>query len=357
MPSFTVSELARHVEATVAGDSARVVRGVASLAAAGPEHVTFLAREALRTPVEETRAGAVLAPPSFDASRVRGSVLTVEDPRLAFAEVVRLFHPEPEPTTGIHPTVRIGRGARIEADVSLAAGVLVEDGARIGRGTSVGPGTLIGRGGRLGRACRIGHAVSILDGVRIGDRVRVHAGARIGTDGFGYTAGPEGARKIPQIGGCVIGDDVEIGANCTIDRGALDDTRIGDRTKLDNLVHVAHNVRIGSDCLIAAQVGIAGSSIIGDGVQFAGQVGIADHLVIGPGARLAAQAGVMRDVPDGETHGGTPAQPQRSWMRSAALARKLPDILRRVARLERRLASGFESGRGGDGGAGEGGTA
>ena len=355
MPSFTVSELARRVEATVAGDPSRVVKGVASLAAAGPEDLTFLAREALRTPVEETQAGALLAPPSFDASRVRGSVLTVEDPRLAFAELLRLFHPEPEPAAGIDPTARIGRGARIEADVSLAAGVLVEDGARIGRGTEVGPGTLIGRGAQLGQACRIGHAVSILHGVRIGDRVRVHAGARIGTDGFGYAAGPEGARKIPQIGGCVIGDDVEIGANCTIDRGALDDTRIGDRTKVDNLVHVAHNVRIGRDCLIAAQVGIAGSSIIGDGVQFAGQVGIADHLVIGPGARLAAQAGVMRDVPAGATHGGTPAQPQRSWMRSAALARKLPEILRRVARLERRIGAG--AGRTGDGGAGEGGTA
>ena len=151
----------------------------------------------------------------------------------------------------------------------------------------MGPGTLIGRGARIGVDCRLGHAVSILHGVEIGDRVRVHAGARIGTDGFGYVEGPEGAHKVPQIGGCVIGDDVEIGANCTIDRGALDDTRIGERTKLDNLVHVGHNVRIGSDCLVAAHVGIAGSSDIGAGTQFGGQAGVAGHLTIGAGARIA----------------------------------------------------------------------
>ncbi|WP_420634697.1 UDP-3-O-(3-hydroxymyristoyl)glucosamine N-acyltransferase [Candidatus Palauibacter sp.] len=336
MPAFTVSDLARRLNAEIAGDPDRLLSGVASLGVAGPEDLTFFAREAMRDAVEGTEAGAVLAPRGFHCPGARFSILKVDNPHLCFARIVRLFHPEPEAQPGLHPSARIGTGARIGESVSLAEGVVVEDGARVGRGTQVGPGTLIGRGARVGEDCRIGHAVSILHAVEIGDRVRVHAGARIGTDGFGYAPGPSGAHKVPQIGGCVIGDDVEIGANCTIDRGALDETRIGDRTKLDNLVHVGHNVLIGSDCLIIAQVGIAGSTRIGAGAQLGGQAGIIGHLEIGPGARIAAQSGVIRDVPPGATHGGTPAQPRRSWMKAIAHTRKLPQLVQRVARLERR---------------------
>ena len=189
----------------------------------------------------------------------------------------------------------------------------------------------------------IAPGVSILHGVEIGDRVLVHTGARIGTDGFGYAPTSEGAKKIPQVGGCRIADDVEIGANCTIDRGAIDDTVIGARTKLDNLVHIAHNVIIGEDCMIVAQVGIAGSSVVGAGSALAGQVGVADHVTIAPGARIAAQSGVIRDVPEGATHGGYPAQRHSRWMRITAASARLPALLRRVAAIERRLGI-----RGGD---------
>ena len=356
MPSFTVAELAVRAGATIAGDADRVLSGVASLDAAGPGDLAFFARRTMREAVEGTRAGAVLVPPEFEGSGAAACLLAVDDPEFVFAKLIRLFHPEPGISPGIDPSVRVGEGVGLGEGVSLAPGVIIEDGARIGSGTRVGPGTLIGRRARLGAECRIGHAVSILHGVEIGDRVRVQAGARIGTDGFGYAPGPAGAFRMPHIGGCVIGDDAEIGANCTIDRGALDETRIGDRTKLDNLVHVAHNVRIGSDCLIAAQVGIAGSTTIGDGVHFGGQAGISGHLVIGSGARVSAQGGVMRNVPPGETHGGTPAQPQRAWMKAAAHTRRLPELMRRVARLERRLGPRrvAREDPGGDGPAGDG---
>ena len=227
MTTFTVSDLARRVGADVLGDPDRRLSGVASLDVAGPEDLAFFAREAMREAVRGTRAGAVLTPRSFEPAEVRFSVLKVDDPHLSFAAIVRLFHPEPPPAPGTHPSARVDEGARIGEAVSVGPGAVVEDGARVGSGTWVGPGTLIGRGARVGVDCRLGHAVSVLHGVELGDRVRVHAGARIGTDGFGYVPGPDGAHKVPQIGGCVIGDDVEIGANCTIDRGALDDTRIG----------------------------------------------------------------------------------------------------------------------------------
>ena len=337
MPAFTVSELARRVGADVLGDPERRLTGVASLAVAGPEDLAFFAREGMRKAVLGTRAGAVLTSLGFESAGVRFSVLKVDDPQLCFAKLVRLFHPEPAPPAGIHPSARVDEGARIGKGVSLGAGAVVEGGARIGRGTWVAPGTLIGRGARVGEDCRLGHAVSILHGAVLGDRVRVHAGARVGTDGFGYVPGPDGAHKVPQVGGCVIGADVEIGANCTIDRGALDDTRIGDRTKLDNLVHVGHNVRIGSDCLIAAHVGIAGSCEVGAGTHFGGQAGVADHLTIGAGARIAGQTGIVQDVPPAAEVGGTPARPQRSWLKEEAHLRRLPELFQRIARLEVRF--------------------
>jgi len=331
----TVSEVARRVEAEFEGDPDRCLEGVAPLDRAGPEHLAFFARGGPRAQLQTTLAGAVLVPETFDAELPATTILRVADPQLAFARILPLFHPEPIVHPGIHPTAVLGPGVRVDEDVSLGPNVVVEEGTHIGSGSRVGPSTFIGRDARIGRDCRIAGGVSILHGVVLGDRVVVQPGARIGTEGFGYAETPRGAEKIPQVGGCRLGDDVEVGANCTIDRGALGDTCVGARSKLDNLVHLAHNVVIGEDCMIVAQVGIAGSVTVGDGAAMAGQVGIAGHLTIGAGARIAAQSGVMRDVPAGATHGGYPAQPQTRWMRMNAAALRLPGLVRRMAVLER----------------------
>lgn len=337
MPTFTVSEIARRVGARIEGDPDRVISGVAAIDAAGRSDITFLERETLLGRLEMSTPGAILAREGVELPGNELAVLRVDEPQLAFIDVIRLFHPPESRSPGIHLTAIVEPGARLGSDVSLGPRVVVEAGASIGDRSEIAAGAFVARRSRLGRDCRLGHGVSILNGSVLGDRVRVGAGARIGSDGFGFAETPEGAVRIPQIGGCVIGDDVEIGANSTVDRGALGDTTIGARTKLDNLVHVGHNVRVGEDCMLVAQVGIAGSTRIGDGVALAGQAGISGHLTIGAGARVSARSAVFKDIPPGETWGGYPARPHRSFLRAAAALRRLPGALARLGEIERHL--------------------
>jgi len=209
----------------------------------------------------------------------------------------------------------------------------IGDGAQIGESAVIGAHCAVGAGVRIGAGTHLYPSVTIYSGVRIGNRVTVHAGARIGSDGFGYVPRDGQHLKIPHVGGCVIEDDVEIGANTTIDRGSIDDTVVGAGTKIDNLVQIAHNVRIGKACLIMAQVGIAGSVRVEDGCMLLGQVGVSGHHTIGQGARLAAQAGVFGDIPAGETWSGYPARPHKEALRAQAALFKLPNLLRRIERL------------------------
>lgn len=341
MPSFTTAELAARVDARLEGDPDRRLDGVAPLGEAGPTHLAFYTPGGSREGLSTTRAGGLLVGDDVEIVLDGTTLLHVDDPRLAFAELVSLFHDEPAPDPGVHPTAVLGRGVRLGDGVGIGPYVVIEAGAIVGSGSRLGASSFVGEGARLGDDCRIGRSVSILRGAALGDRVVVQDGTRIATDGFGYAPTRKGARKIPQVGGCVIGDDVEIGANCTIDRGALGDTRIGARSKLDNLVHVGHNVDVGEDCMIVAQVGIAGSTTIEAGAALAGQAGIAGHLTVGAGARIAAQAGVIGDVPAGATYGGYPARPHKSWLRASAATLRLPAVLRRLAALER--AVGVES--------------
>jgi UDP-3-O-[3-hydroxymyristoyl] glucosamine N-acyltransferase len=340
---FTVRELAERVNGRVEGDPTATVTGVAPIHEAGPGDLTFVAGPRYERALAASHPTAVLVPDGFAADgHASVTLIHVGDPHLALGRLLPLFFPESAGADAggdIHPTAILG------GDVCLGDGVVVGPYAVLEPGCSIGPRTTIaahvhvGSGAVIGEGCVLGSGCSILGAVRMGDRVRVHTGARVGTEGYGFS--DDGGRpvKIPQVGRCIIGDDVEIGANSTIDRGALGDTVVGAGTKIDNLVHIGHNVRIGENCMIVAQVGIAGSVEIGDGVQLAGQAGIAGHLSIGDGARVAAQAGVIGDVPAGATYSGYPARPHGHAMRASAALFRLPDLLKRVRRLERSTAT------------------
>lgn len=261
-------------------------------------------------------------------------ILVVVDLRLALARLSALFQRAPRPDAGVHPAAVVASDARLGEGVAIAAGAVIGSGAELADGCAVGPNAVVGAGAKLGRDARLHANVTLYPGVRIGERVEVHSGCVIGSDGFGYAAGPRGAEKIHHGGSVVVHADVEIGANTTVDRGTLGDTVIGARTKIDNHCTVAHNVVIGSDCLIAGKTGIAGSTTIGDRVIIGGGAGITDHVTIGDDARIAGLAGVSKDVPSGETWTGNPARQHRHYVRDLYLRSRLERIWQHVRGAE-----------------------
>lgn len=337
MTTFTVQQLAELVAGQIEGDASRRVDGVASVDRAGPTDVTFVVNERYARKLATRSVGACLVAPDMQIEADGTAYIRVESPELAFSQLLGVFHPERRPRPGVHPTAIIGRGTRIGPGVTIGAFVTIGDDTLIGGGTLVGAHTHIDDDVIIGEDCRIGPSCTILHDTEVGHRVRIYTGVRLGVDGFGYTPGAEGQTRIPQVGRCIVKDDVEIGANCTVDRGALGDTVIGLGTKIDNLVHVAHNVTVGDHCIIVAQVGIAGSVEVGSGTHLGGQAGISGHLTIGAGARIAAQAGVFGDIPAGATYSGYPARPHREALRASALTLRLPEIFRRLVRVEKRL--------------------
>jgi UDP-3-O-[3-hydroxymyristoyl] glucosamine N-acyltransferase len=291
----------------------------APLARSNERSVSFCVGRPHRADLEATKAAAVFVPASFSDATPKGVVaLVTGSPQAAWARAAALLH-RPRSLDNeapVHPT------AELEDGVHLGFGAVVGAGARIGRGTVVGPNSVIGPGVAIGRDCVIGANVSVAFAL-IGDRVRLLSGAVIGEAGFGVAGSAEGALDVPQLGRVILQDGVSIGANSCVDRGAYDDTVVGENTKIDNLVQIAHNVVIGRNCVLAAHSGISGSTQIGDNVMCGGAVGMADHITVGDGARLAARAGVAWSVPAGETWGGYPAKPVRQWMRETAwLSRK-----------------------------------
>lgn len=335
LPALTAGEIATLIGGTLSGDRERAVSGVAPLDRAGPDQLSFLADKRYASLLPASHAGVVLVAPEFgEIEFAEGARIVVGKPFDALLALLPKFYAPPSrPPAGVHKSAVIGAGVTLGADVSIEAGAVVGDGVTIGDRTWIGPNCTISAGVTIGSDCRLVSNVSCYSGTSLGDRVVAHAGVRLGSDGFGYTFADGAHQKIPHIGRCIVENDVEIGANSCIDRGSVDDTVIGAGTKIDNLVHVGHNVRIGRLCLLMAQVGIAGSSRVGDGAILAGQVGVTGHVSIGAGARLGGQSGAISDVPAGETWSGFPARPHKEWLRAYAAIFKMSGLLKRIERL------------------------
>ena len=306
---------------------------VAPLDRAEAHHLSFLANAKYAALAAERRVGVLLVTRELaEAGRANARII-VDNPHEAMLPLLPLLYPTASHVPGIHPSAILGRNVSLGDDVSIGPAVVLGDGVSIGARTRLDAHVVIGDGVSVGEDCHLYPAVTLYSGTELGPRVRVHAGARLGSDGFGYVYRDGAHVKIPHVGRCLVESDVEIGANSTIDRGSIDDTVIGAGTKIDNLVMIAHNVRIGRLCLLMAQVGIAGSARVEDGCILAGQVGISGHLTIGRGARLAAQAGVFGSIPAGETWSGYPARPHREALRAQAAMFKLPSLIRALERL------------------------
>ncbi|HKR86540.1 MAG TPA: UDP-3-O-(3-hydroxymyristoyl)glucosamine N-acyltransferase [Phenylobacterium sp.] len=313
--SVSLGKLAKLAGAVLHDHAAadRPIQAVAILSRAEADCVTFLTDRRRAEGLDTlSAAGCFVTAKDADALPAGCAALVTPTPQGAYALAAqRLHRPRPFGDTQVAPDVRL------EAGVRLGPGVVLGPGVQVGAGTEIGANAVIGPGVALGRNCQISANVT-LGFALIGDRVKILAGAVIGEAGFGAAAGPTGLVDLPQLGRVIVQDGVTVGANSCVDRGAFEDTVIGENTKIDNLVQIAHNVRVGRNCVMAAHTGISGSVTIGDGAQFGGRAGIADHLVIGAGARIAAAAGLMHDVPPGETWGGVPARPIRQWMRETA---------------------------------------
>ncbi len=332
--SLRLADVAHAVGGTVVGDGEVRVSRLASLDRAAPSDLSFLASPKYARLLLESAAGGVLVTPELATAPGRcANRVVVAKPHEAMIALVPRFYRLPErPFAGVHPTAVVAPDATVAPDACVEAFAVIGAGASIARGAWIGPHCVVGDGVPVGEDSRLVAHVTLYPGAVVGARVLLHAGVRIASDGFGFVFADGAHRKIPHVGRAIIGDDVEIGVNSTVDRGSIDDTEIGAGTKLDNLVHVGHNVRIGRLCLFAGGVMIAGSARIEDGVVLAGQVGVAGHLTIGARATITAQAGVIGDVPAGETWGGFPARPAKEAMRGYAALSKLPEFMRRVER-------------------------
>jgi UDP-3-O-[3-hydroxymyristoyl] glucosamine N-acyltransferase len=333
---LTLKELAERLECRLDGDGAIEVHGVAGIEEAGPDQITFFTSPRYAAALRATRASAVIAD---DTAAAPCAVLRTKHPYLAFAKAVEIFAPASRPAAGINPLAAVGAGVTLGEEVSIGPFVAIGDGVSIGARTLVYPHVTIGAGARLGADCVVHARVSIRERVQIGDRVVLQDGAVVGSDGYGFARRPDGTyHKIPQVGRVVVEDDVEIGANATVDRPAVGETRIAAGTKIDNLVQIAHGVKIGRDVLLAAQVGIAGSTVVEDRVTLAGQVGVAGHITIGRGATATAQTGVSNSIDPGALVSGYPAIPNLEWRKATTLFKKLPDLKKAIGDLERRVA-------------------
>lgn len=335
-PEFvlTAAEIAAAVGGVLVGRGDVAVAAVAPLDRATARDLSFLAAASYAALFEHSLAGVVLVSPQLaDSPGPCMARVVVKNPHEAMlAMVSRLYRP-PVLEAGVHPTAVIAPSARLGQGVRVEAYAVIGEGAVIGDRSWVGSHAVLGDGVKVGADARIYPHVTLYPGTTLGDRSVLHSGVRLGSDGFGYVFRDGAHQKFPQVGRCLVGNDVEIGANSTVDRGSIDDTVIGDGTKIDNLVQIGHNVRVGRLCLFMSGVGIAGSAHIEDGVILAGQAGVAGHITIGAGARLAARGGAISSIPAGETWAGFPARPHRDFMRAQAALYRMAGMLKRIERL------------------------
>jgi len=336
---ISVGEVAERVGGTVVGDPDVRVHGLMPVEQAGAADLALFTDRRYARLLSGCEAAALLVSdvladvnPEDVPTRV-----VCPDPRLALTELLEYWNPLPEPEPGIHPTAVLGHDVELGPGVTVGPYCVIGDHAVLGSGVVLDAHVCVGARARIGAGSRLHPQVVLYPNVVVGERVVLHAGVRLGVDGFGYVLDGHRLRKVPQVGRCVVEDDVEIGANTCIDRGSIGDTIVEQGAKLDNLVHLAHNVRVGSMSLLAAMVGVAGSSRIGRGVAMGGQVGISGHLKIGDGARLGAQSGIIGDIPAGETVSGYPARPHKEYLRAMGHVFRLPVLARRVKALERAL--------------------
>jgi len=334
---FTAAEIAKHLQGEVVGDAQAVLKGFAPAVQAQAGDLTFAENEGFFAHAEQSAAAAIIADKRF--SSTKKTLIRVPDARVAFAKAMALFFPERTYAAGIHPTAVVAASAHVDPTAHIGPHCVVGERVKIGARSVLQAGNFVGDDSKLSEEVNLFPNVTVYPQTEIGARVRIHAGTVVGSDGFGYVQDSGIHRKVPQIGNVIIGDDVEIGANVTIDRGALGPTVIGKGTKIDNLVQIAHNVEIGEGTLIIAQVGISGSTKLGKYVILAGQVGLAGHLKIGNQVIVAAKSGVMHDIPDGGKWLGIPAQPDKQTKRQMIAIQHLPDLIRRVAELERQLGA------------------
>jgi UDP-3-O-[3-hydroxymyristoyl] glucosamine N-acyltransferase len=340
--SYTAAEIAKHLQGEVLGDGRTQLKTFAPVDRAQPGDLTFAENDDFFAQAERGSASAVIV--SGTSTSNTGKVLIrVKNTRVAFARALALFFPEPALSPGIHPSAQIDSSAKVDASAYIGPNCVIGERVRVEAGVVLHAGNVVADDCKLGAGTVLFPNVTLYPRTEVGQRVRIHAGTVIGSDGFGYVLDGGVQLKVPQVGHVIIGDDVEIGANTTIDRGALGPTVIGKGTKIDNLVQIGHNVQIGEYCIVISQVGVAGSCKLGNYVILAGQAGLAGHLTLGNKVTVGAQAGVMHNIPDGQMWLGSPAQPDKQTKRQMLAVQHLPELLRRVSKVEKKLGLSRDS--------------
>ena len=331
----TLAELAEWVKGRVSGNAQQVISDVKPYEDAGPDAITLARSVKYLNQIENSQAGAVIVPEKFE--KPGANLLHSSNPYADFARILTLYYPAEELPAGRHPSVVMGKHTEFEADAAIGPMTVIGKHVRIGKRANIYPGVVIGDHVTIGDDVRLYPNVTVLERCRIGHRVTIHAGSVIGSDGFGFAPDADGYQKIPHTGIVQVDDDVEIGASNTIDRGTFGKTHIKSGVKTDNLVHIAHNVVVGENTVLVAQVGISGSTTIGRQVVLAGQVGVAGHIHIGDHVMVGGQSGIASDVPAGQVLSGSVAMPHKTWLRVQRTMPLLPDLKKQVAALEKRL--------------------